>query len=161
MNKISHLKSLLWNKAAVSHHLNQIPGHCPLSVSCSSSFLIFSSFSSSPLWIREMLLNRSNDCTPAHTVQTLTFWAWFRTVVFLVFYWRKFVRAGKGNNFVIFSPLFWIKPAPRHQTVNVLQKQEETHSGSFTLGEYPQTSGHPNSPILSLSCSRLQEKKNN
>lgn len=33
-----------------------------------------------------------------------------------------------------------------------------THSGSLTLGEYPQTSGHPTSPILSRSCRRLDRE---
>lgn len=47
----------------------------------------------------------------------------------------------------------------KHQTDSVALEKLGTHSGSFTLGEYPQTSGHPNSPILSLSCSRLQKYK--
>ncbi len=36
-----------------------------------------------------------------------------------------------------------------------------THSGSLTLGEYPQTSGHPSSPILSRSCRRLDRETQN
>ena len=46
----------------------------------------------------------------------------------------------------------------KYYTIHVSVKERLlTYSGSLTLGEYPQTSGQPNSPILSLSCRRLEK----
>lgn len=81
-----------------------------------------------------------------------TFWVWLWAAVFLVFFnWCEFIRAGgdKDVRFHQFSSGEF-SFSQKHVVESFL-----TYSGSFTRGEYPQTSGHPNSPILSRSCRRL------